>query len=207
MNHSRVQQKVESRQRISDEEVMRQHVALQSVTGAAGGDEVSVGGQATAGARVHVIDRRTIVLEPRTAVHAAPAAIAHHGALESSLEINVLKVGGTTPAEESARRTGEADAMNAVPSHCTSPKRTTPRAGWGTRTGRRVRVNGARRFFATSSGRRRGGSEEGRRSTIMRLRSRGGWYPVGTGSRAPYECGAERHGARARRVRLSYSRR
>src|ERR671915_1580010 len=195
MDDARIQQKVQSRQRISDEEVVRQHVALQSIAGAAGGDEVSVGGEATARAGVHVIDRRTIVLEPPAAVHAAPAAIAHYGALESSLEIKALKVGGTAPAEESARRTRKADAMNAVTRHCTSPKRTTPHAGWGTRTGRRVRVNEARRFAATSSGRRRGGSEEGRRSTIMRLR------PWGGGDyRAPYECGAERLGARAQRV-------
>src|SRR5919109_4661059 len=185
MNHSRVQQKVESRQRISDEKVVRQHVAFQSVTRAARGDEVPVGSQTAARARVHVIDSRTIVLEPRAAVHAAPAAIAHHGALECSLEIDVLKVGGTAPPEKSARRTGEADAMNAVPSHCTSPKRTTPRAGWGTRTGRRVRVNEARgcprngQVATTSSGRRRGGSGESRRSTIMRLRSWGGRCPPG----------------------------
>jgi hypothetical protein len=40
----------------------------------------------------------------------------------------VAKVGAVTPAEKSARRAGEADAMNAVPRHCTSPKRTTPRS-------------------------------------------------------------------------------
>jgi hypothetical protein len=129
----------------------------------------------------------------------------------------VLKVGGTAPPEKSARRTGEADAMNAVPSHCTSPKRTTPRAGWGTRTGRRVRVNEARgcprngQVATTSSGRRRGGSGESRRSTIMRLRSWGGRCPPGAlwagGRRSPYECGAERRGARAQRVRVSYCRR
>jgi hypothetical protein len=123
----------------------------------------------------------------------------------------VLKVGGTAPPEKSARRTGEADAMNAVPSHCTSPKRTTPHAGWGIRTGRRVRVNGVRRFAETSSGRRCDRSEEGRRSTIMRLRSWGGWCPPSAlwarGRRSPYECGAEQRGARAQRVRVSYCRR
>ena len=110
-------------------------------------------GDAAPRARVHVIDRRMIVLEPRAAVHAAPAAVAHHGALERSLEIDVAEVGGATPAEKSARRTGEADAMNAVLRHCTSPKRTTPRSGWGIRTGRRVVVDGAHQRGTTMSGR------------------------------------------------------
>jgi hypothetical protein len=108
---------------------MRQHVTLQSVAGTAGRDEVAVRGHPAPRARVHVIESRMVVLEPGAAVHATPAAVAHHGALERSLEINVSEVGGTTPAEKSARRTGEADAMNAVPRHCTSPKRTTPRSG------------------------------------------------------------------------------
>jgi len=181
---------------------VRQHVALQSVAGAAGRDEVAVRGHPAPRARVHVIDGRMVMLEPRAAVHAAPAAVAHHGAFERSLEIDVSKVGRATPAEESTRRTGEADAMNAVPRHCTSPKRTTPRSGWGTRTGRRVVVSGAHQLVTTTVGRRCGGSEEGRRSTIMRLRSWGGG-----GRRAPYECRAERQGASARRVRLSYFRR
>jgi hypothetical protein len=129
MNHSSVQQEIHPRQRIPDEEIMRQHVTLQSVAGTAGRDEVAVRGDPAPRAWVHVIDSRMVVLEPRAAVHAAPAAVAHHGALERSLELNVSEVGGTTPAEKSARRTGEADAMNAVPRHCTSPKRTTPRSG------------------------------------------------------------------------------
>jgi hypothetical protein len=77
---------------------------------------------------VHVIDRRMIVLERRAAVDTAAAAVAHYGALECPLEIDVAKVGAVTPAEKSTRRAGEADAMNAVPRHCTSPKRTTPRS-------------------------------------------------------------------------------
>ena len=77
---------------------------------------------------MHVIDRCMIVFERRAAVHAAAAAIAHHGALECPLEVGVAKVGAVTPPEKAARRTGEADAMDAVPRHCTSPKRTTPRS-------------------------------------------------------------------------------
>jgi hypothetical protein len=129
MNHSRIYEKIHPRQRIANEEVVRQHVTLQSIAGAAGRDEVAVRGDTAPRTRVHVIDCRMIVLEPCAAVHTAPAAIAHHGAFERSLEIDVPKVGRTTPAEKSARRAGEADAMNAVPRHCTSPKRTTPRSG------------------------------------------------------------------------------
>ena len=129
MNDASVQQEVHPRQRIPHEEIVRQHVALQPITRATGGDEVPVRGDASPRARVHVIDCRMIMLEPGAAVHAAPAAVAHYGALERSLEIDVAKVGTMTPPEKSARRAGEADAMNAVPRHCTSPKRTTPRAG------------------------------------------------------------------------------
>lgn len=170
MNYPSVHQEIHPGQRIPHEEIVRQHVALQTVTGSAGGNEVAVGGDAAPRARVHVIDGGMIVLEPGAAVHTAPAAVAHHRALERSLEIDVAKVGMTTPAEKPARRTGEADAMNAVPRHCTSPKRTTPRAGWGTRAGRVV-VGGAHQRVTTTVGRRCGGSVEGRRSTLMCLQS------------------------------------
>lgn len=207
MNYACVQEEIHPRQRIADEEIVRQHVTFEPVAWPARRDEVAVRGHTTPRARVHVIDGRMVVLEPGAAVHTAPAAVAHHGAFERSLEIDVSKVGKATPAEESTRRTGEADAMNAVPRHCTSPKRTTPRTGWGTRTERRVMVGGAHQRVATTVGRRCRGSKEGRRSTLMRLRSLGGGCPLGRGRRAPYECRAERRGARARRVRLSYFRR
>ena len=185
---------------------MRQHVALQPVTGRAGGDEVPVRGNASPRARVHVIDGRMIMLEPGAAIHAAPAAVAHYGALERSLEIDVAKVGRAAPPEQSTRGAGEADAMNAVPRHCTSPKSTSPRAGWGTRAGRCGMVGRVHQRGTTTVGRRWSGSEEGRRSTLMCLQSLiGRGRPLGV--RAPYECGAERRGARARRVRLSYFRR
>jgi hypothetical protein len=129
MDHARIKKEIHPRQRIAHEEVVREHVTLEPVAGTAGGDEVAVRRHAAARARVHVIESRMVVLEARAAVHTAPAAVAHYRALERSLEIDVAKVGGTTPAEESARRTGEADAMNAVLRHCTSPKRTTPRSG------------------------------------------------------------------------------
>ena len=128
MNHAGVQQKVHPGQRIPHEEIVRQHVALEAIAGSAGRDQVAVRGHPPASTRVHVIDRRMIVLERRAAVHAAAAAVAHHGALECPLEIDVAEVGAVTPAEKSARRAGVADAMNAVPRHCTSPKRTTPRS-------------------------------------------------------------------------------
>src|SRR5687768_18054355 len=128
MHHASVQQEVHPGQRVPHEEVVRQHVTLQTVARGARGDEVAVRGDASPRPRVHVIDGRMIMLEPGAAVHAAPAAVAHYGALERSLEIDVAKV-GTTPPEKSTRRAGEADAMNAVPRHCTSPKCTTPRAG------------------------------------------------------------------------------
>ena len=175
MHDASVQKKVHSRQRIPHEEVVRQHVTLQPVARGTRRDEVAVRGDASPRARVHVIDGCMIMLESGAAVHAAPTAVAHYGALERSLEIDVAKV-GATPPEKSTRRTGEADAMNAVPRHCTSPKCTTPRAGWGTRAGRRVVVGGAHQRGTTTVGRRCRGSAGalragGRRSTLMCLQS------------------------------------
>ena len=207
MNHPSVHQEIHPGQRIAHEEIVRQHVALQTVTWSTRGHQVPVCGDTAPRAGMHVIDSRMIVLETGAAVHAATAAVAHYGAFERSLEIDVAKVGRTTPTEESARRAGEADAMNAVPRHCTSPKRTTPRAGWGIRAGR-VGVGGAHQRVTTTVGRRCSGSVEGRRSTLMCLQSLiGGGCPLGRGRRTPYECRAERRGARAGRVRLSYFRR
>ena len=42
MHDARVEQEIHPRQRIAHEEIVRQHVALQPVAGAAGGDEVAV---------------------------------------------------------------------------------------------------------------------------------------------------------------------
>jgi hypothetical protein len=120
---------------------------------------------------MHVIDGRVIVLEPGTAVDTAPATVAHYGALERSLEIDVAEVGRAAPTEKPTRRAGEADAMNAVPRHCTSPKSTSPRAGWGTRAGRCGMVDRVHQRGTTTVARRCRGSEEGRRSTLMCLRS------------------------------------
>lgn len=200
MHDSGVEQEVHARQRVPHEEVVRQHVTLQPVARSAGGDEVAVRGNAAPRPRVYVIDGRMIMLEPGAAVHAAPAAVAHYGALERSLEIDVAEV-GTTPPEKSTRRAGEADAMNAVPRHCTSPKCTSPRAGWGTRAGRCVVVGGAHQRVATTVGRRCSGSEEGRRSTLMSLQSLiGRGCPLGLPARltnAERNVGAQGRGASA----------
>ena len=73
--------------RIPREELVRQHVTLQSIARRAGADEVSRRVGATARHRMDVVERRFHRIEAVPAIHAAAAAIAHGRALELSLVV------------------------------------------------------------------------------------------------------------------------
>lgn len=84
MYGSGVDDEVHARPRKSGEEIRWQHVALEPVASAAGGHEVA-GDVCTAfRQRVHVVESSDIELEWGGAVHAAPAAVTHRGALDRS---------------------------------------------------------------------------------------------------------------------------
>jgi len=108
MHRASVQDEVRARPRETREEVSREHVALEAVAAAAGGDEVAGNVSTTLGQRVHMVECGDIEFEGGGAVHAAPAAITHCGALDRSL----LSVGVQSPGV--ARDSGDAGKGDAV---------------------------------------------------------------------------------------------
>ena len=82
MHHPRVGEKIQSRGRISQEELLRHHIPLQSITRSTRDHEISRRVGAAFGERVDVVDRREVEVEGRAAVDTAATAVAHHGALE-----------------------------------------------------------------------------------------------------------------------------
>jgi hypothetical protein len=92
--------------------------------------------------RMHVVQRRAIEFQSRTAVNAAPAAVAHRCALDRPL----LWAGGDwfCPAADT-RRAGEGDSVELPTSgQCHLAKKATPRSGNLSRSGvsRRSMKNG-----------------------------------------------------------------
>ena len=77
--------------RMPDEELVRQHVALQPVAGGTGGYDVARGVGASVREGIDVIEGRDGELEPLSAVHAAPTTVTHGGALEGTLGVEVEK--------------------------------------------------------------------------------------------------------------------
>jgi hypothetical protein len=102
MDHSRIRQKIETGDRMPNEEFVRQHVAFHSIAGAARHDEVARHVRATASERVHMVDGGNGEVEYRAAIHTAAAAVTHHRALERAfflvstmMEGFVMKPAGT----------------------------------------------------------------------------------------------------------------
>ena len=89
VNRSCIADKVGASLWIPREELVRQHVTLQSITWGTGADEVSRRVGAAVRHGMDVVERRFHRVEPVTAVHAATAAIAHRRALELSLVVPV----------------------------------------------------------------------------------------------------------------------
>ena len=90
MDCSRITNEVRPGLRVPREELVRQHVTLQSIARGTGADEVSRRVGATAGYRMDVVERRLHRVEPVTAVHTAAAAVAHRRALELSLVVPIM---------------------------------------------------------------------------------------------------------------------
>ena len=96
------------------EELVRQHVGLEAVAGAAGGDEVAGGGDPALRERMDMVERRDRELERRAAVHAAAATVTHGRALGGALQ-----VGGRHAARmavEAAGRAWEGDPRKGLAS-------------------------------------------------------------------------------------------
>ena len=114
MDHARVCQKIETCDGISNEELVRQHVALHPITRAACHDQVAWHVRATAREWVDVVDSGDSELERRAAIDAAAAAVAHHGALERALLLAAAVTKGfTVKAARAAREWGD-DAVKSM---------------------------------------------------------------------------------------------
>lgn len=87
MDGAGVPHEVRAGERVPCEELVRKHVSLQPVARGAGGNEVARNVRAAARQRIDVVERRFSRVERMAAVHAAPAAVAHRGALERALGV------------------------------------------------------------------------------------------------------------------------
>ena len=85
MRRARVGHEVRAGPWESGEEFLRERVALESVAGDAGGDEVAGSVRTTVGDGHHVVEGGELVVEPHGAVDAAAATVAEGGALERAL--------------------------------------------------------------------------------------------------------------------------
>src|SRR5689334_22953105 len=108
MNRTSVENEVQPGRGKSREEFRGEHVAFEAIAAAARGDEVARNVSTTLGQRVHMVECGDIEFEGGGAVHAAPAAITHCGALDRSL----LSVGVQSPGV--ARDSGDAGKGDAV---------------------------------------------------------------------------------------------
>jgi hypothetical protein len=118
MHGASIAYEVGSRPRVSSEELVRKHVALETITGSACRDQVARGVRPSLRDRVDVIERRDVERQRDGAVDAASAAIAHGSMLERTLDAGVVEV--PRAAGKSARSAGERDSVETTSRHCTS---------------------------------------------------------------------------------------
>ena len=142
---SSVAYEVRARPRISPEELVWEHIALEAVTRGARRDQVARSMGPSLRDRVYVIQRRDVERQGNGAVDAASAAITHGSVLERTLEVVIVEV--ARAAGEAARCAGERDSVETTSRHCTSLEKKKPRDGSVARAGswRRERLWRARR--------------------------------------------------------------
>jgi len=115
---SRVPHEVRTRPRVPSEELVREHIALETITRGARRDQVAGSVWPSLRDRVYVIERRDVERQRNGAVDAASAAIAHGSVLECTLDSGVVEV--PRAARKSARCAGERDSVETTSRHCTS---------------------------------------------------------------------------------------
>ena len=86
MHGSSVAYEVRARPRISPEELVWEHIALETVTRGARRDQVARSMGPSLRDRVYVIQRRDVERQGNGAVDAASAAVTHGSVLESTLD-------------------------------------------------------------------------------------------------------------------------
>src|SRR5690242_3731241 len=111
MHRARILDEVESRPRISSEELGREEIAFQAITSAAGGDEIAGGVDATLGEREYVIDGGEVVVERRGAVDTAATAVTHHRVLDRALLVGAWRALGSFGPARDTWKTRETNAV------------------------------------------------------------------------------------------------
>ena len=118
MHGSSVAYEVRASPRISPEELVWEHIALETITRGARRYQVTRSMGPSVRDRVYVIQRRDVERQRNGAVDAASAAIAHGSVLERTLDAGVVEV--PRAARKSARCAGERDSVETTSRHCTS---------------------------------------------------------------------------------------
>ena len=107
MRRARVGHEVRTGPREPGEELLREGVALEPVTGAAGSDEVAGSVRTTAGNGNDMVERGELVVEPHGAVHATAATVAEGSVLERALVLRSEDEGVEGAPDGAARGTGK----------------------------------------------------------------------------------------------------
>src|SRR5436190_3209183 len=80
-----VEDEIAARPRIAEKELRGEHVGLEAIAGRTCRHDVARRVRASLRERMHVVERRTIVLEGRAAINTSATAVSHRGELERSL--------------------------------------------------------------------------------------------------------------------------
>ena len=136
MNSASVVNEVQASPGIASEELGGEQVALEAITRATGGDEIARGVYATLCERKNVIDGGDFEVERSGAIHAAPAAITHHGVFNSALLVAAWSAFGAFGTPGGSRKTGETDVVIvSTPRQFHLAEKATPHGGSRSRSG------------------------------------------------------------------------
>jgi len=118
MDGSGVAYEIRAGPRISSEELIGQHVALEAIARGTGRDQVARCVRSALRHGVYVVERRDVERQRNGAVDAASAAVTHGSVLEGTLEAVIVDL--ARAASETAGRAGERDSVETTSRHCTS---------------------------------------------------------------------------------------
>src|ERR1043166_1909779 len=133
MHGAGVEDEVQPCPRITGEELGGEQVALEAIAAGTCGDDVAGGVGTAVRQRMDVVERGELKVQRRGAVHTAPAAVAHRGALDGSLLVARANLLGATRDSRGSRK-GDA-VKRPTTGQCHLAKKATPRDGSVSRGG------------------------------------------------------------------------
>jgi len=121
---------------VAREELCWEQVTFEAITAAARGDEITRRMDAALRERKNVIDGGDFEVERSGAIHAAPAAITHHGVFNSALLVAAWSAFGAFGTPGGSRKTGETDVVIvSTPRQFHLAEKATPHGGSRSRSG------------------------------------------------------------------------